>query len=414
MPRHRSVTGSTAAGRFAFALLWLFVWSFPVEKTIEIPGVGYVSKALGMLALGAGFLAVAIDGRIRPLTRAHAVLLLFVLWTALTVRWSLDPSATVAKAGTCLQLLGFGWLVWEFCTEERYVIRLMQAYVFGTLYAGANALLRYQLAHQTYYQRYAADGFDPNDFALTLALSIPLSYSLAIRAKGVKSCVYWAQLGLTLLSVLLSASRTGFLASCVAASVIPLTFAYTRRQHKLLIVTGAMAAALCLAAVVPASSWQRLATIGSEVRSGSLNDRGSIWHAGFQVFQQHWFAGVGSGAYPRAVEPVLGWPSGWLIVAHNTFLSVLVETGIVGFLLFAIFLALLVKAIYGMQGLSRIVWAVTLLVWFAGVNTLTWEIRKPTWFIFGLILTQARFGQPAGAMPARHIPAMSEWVGAEA
>jgi O-antigen ligase len=390
--------------------LWLFICSFPVEKTIEIPGLGNASKVLGILALGVGFLAVLIDGRIRVLTRAHAVLGLFVLWTVLTLRWSLDPSATATKAVTSLQLLGMAWLIWEFCSEERNVIHLMQAYVFGTLFAAANTLLRYQLAHQTYYQRYAADGFDPNDFALTLALSIPLSYGLALRAKGKKSWFYWAQMGLVCLSVLLSASRTGFLASCVAASIIPLTFAYTRRRQKLLIVTGLIAAALCLAAVVPASSWQRLSTIGSEVQSGSLNDRGMIWRAGLQVYRENWFEGVGSGAYPRSVEPVLGWPTGWLIVAHNTFLSVLVETGMVGFLLFLGFLAFLVRAIWRMQGVSRMVWAVTLMVWFVGVNTLTWEIRKPTWLIFALALTQERFVRARTLPRLRQNPAVTEWV----
>lgn len=408
--------GLTASGRVAFALLWLFVCSFPVEKTIEIPGVGYLSKALGMLALGAGVLAVTIDGRMRSLTRTHGVLALFVLWTAVTLRWSLDAEATVSKAGTLLQLLGMGWLIWEFCVDERRVVSLMQAYIFGTFYAGANALLRYQLAHQTYYLRYAADGFDPNDFALTLALSIPMSYCLAIRAKGAKSWIYWAQLALTTFSILLSASRTGFLATCVAACIVPLTFAWTRRKQKILIVTGAIATVLCLAAVVPASSWQRLGTIGSEVRSGSLNDRGSIWSAGLQVFEQHWLAGVGSGAYPRSVEPVLGWPARWLIVAHNTFLSVLVETGIIGFAMFAVFLALLARAVLGMQGLSRILWAITLMVWFAGVNTLTWEVRKPTWLIFGLILAHARFSRrvPAAAVEPLEIRPVAQWTGVEA
>lgn len=393
MSKRPPSTSLTAAGRVAFVFLWLFICSFPVEKSIEIPGLGYVSKVLGTLALGAGFLAVLIDGRIRVMTRLHAVLALFVFWSVLTLRWTVDPDATALKTVTLVQLLAMVWLIWEFCGQERNVTQLMQAYVFGTLYASANTLLRYQVAHQTYYHRYAAEGFDPNDFALTLAISIPMAYSLAVQTKGWKCCIYWAQLALVSISILLSASRTGFLASCVAASIIPLTFAYTQRRQKLIIVTGAVAAALCLAAIVPATSWQRLSTTSSEVESGSLNSRGLIWHAGLQVYSQHWFAGVGSGAYPRGIEPVMGWPHHWLIVAHNTFLSVLVETGLVGFLLFLGFLALLATAIWRMRGVIRMVCAVTVLVWLVGVNTLTWEIRKPTWLLFALVLTQSRFTQ---------------------
>jgi O-antigen ligase len=267
----------------------------------------------------------------------------------------------------------------------------MQAYLCGTFIAGANTLFRYQFAHQTYYQRYAADGFDPNDFALTLALSIPMSYGLTLRARGKAVWFYWAQLALVFISVLLSASRTGFLASCVAACIIPLTFAYTSRRRKLLIVTGALVAGLSVVAVIPASTWGRLSTIGAEVNSGNLNERGDIWHAGLQVYHEHWLAGVGIGSYPRAIEPILGWPVHWVIVAHNTFLSVLVETGIIGFLLFLTFLTLLLRAVWRLSGVNRIVWLVTLVVWFIGVNTLTWEIRKPTWMVFALALTHARF-----------------------
>ena len=40
------------------------------------------------------------------------------------------------------------------------------------------------------------------------------------------------------------------------------------------------------------------------------------------------------------------------------------------------------------------------MVWFIGVNTLTWEIRKPTWLIFALALTQARFVHAGACLAA--------------
>jgi hypothetical protein len=33
-------------------------------------------------------------------------------------------------------------------------------------------------------------------------------------------------------------------------------------------------------------------------------------------------------------------------------------------------------------------WLVSLAVWIVGVSSLTWEMRKPTWFFFGLLLAQ--------------------------
>jgi hypothetical protein len=47
-----------------------------------------------------------------------------------------------------------------------------------------------------------------------------------------------------------------------------------------------------------------------------------------------------------------------------------------------------------MQGNHRALWAVTLVVWAAGVSTVTWEHRKVTWLVFAFIMA-------AWALPLR-------------
>ncbi len=415
MPRAATDSRLTAAGSVAFVCLWLFVFSFPAEKSIEVPGLGTISKLLGGLALAAGLLAVLIDRRIRKPNAAYGALALFVLWTAATFHWTISPEETVSRVQTNLQLLGMAWLIWEFCPTQDLCLSLMRAYVFGTFYAAAGTVSRFLLAQQTYYQRYAADGFEPNDMALTLALSIPFSYYLAVRTKGARAWIYWVQLAITFLTVLLSASRTGFLACCLASLIAPLTFRYLSGRQR-----GVLAAAFAVSAIgglalIPATSWKRLSTIGAEVRSGSLNSRSMIWNAGLATFREHPVAGIGVAAYPRGVEPLLGYPKGWRIVAHNSFLSVLVETGMVGFILFLGFLAFLVAAIWRMPGFERTVWGMAMLIWTVGVSTLTWEMRKPTWLLFALILAMARAlsqpvirtvaprSRPAGAQLLREV-----------
>ena len=76
-------------------------------------------------------------------------------------------------------------------------------------------------------------------------------------------------------------------------------------------------------------------------------------------------------------------------VAHNTYLSVLVEVGLVGFSLFALMLIIVgVQAVRQPRWESRL-WLATLLTWALGAFSLTWENRKQTWLVLGLIIVSS-------------------------
>src|SRR5207244_3422504 len=129
------------------------------------------------------------------------------------------------------------------------------------------------------------------------------------------------------------------------------------------IVTVLLIAALGLSLVqfAPAAQRQRLATIATEMTTATtLHGRTQIWKAGLKALKQHPAAGVGSGAYPKAVEPWLGKPKvkGFQYVAHNSFLSVLVETGLIGFTIFALLLGTLAIFVWCMPYPERALWTV--------------------------------------------------------
>ena len=96
------------------------------------------------------------------------------------------------------------------------------------------------------------------------------------------------------------------------------------------------------------------------------------------AFSEHPFFGVGTDQY-RSVNTLDK-------VAHNTYLSVLVEEGLVGFVLFAAILWIVFRTAWRQPKWERRFWLTVLTVWAIGASTLTWEHRKTTWLFMTLII----------------------------
>jgi O-antigen ligase len=375
--------------RAAWVALCLFVFSIPWEKSIQLPGATTLSHLFGILAFAAAAVVALRRRSVRGPNLALAIALVFVAWAALTWFWSLDPASTVARAITLAELLAMTWLIWDGCRQPSRQRQLMQAYVWGSVAASVSAYVRYFTGQQTYWRRYAAPGFDPNDFGLILALSIPIALYLSM-APGRMRWVYRLAIVAVLCAIMLTASRMAMVTT-FAAFLFPVLM--WRRMD-----LGQRAASVALVALIvlglyefaPAPARERLATFSKELTQGTLHNRTTIWKTGLKVLRQHPVAGIGAGAYPEAVRPRLGTPGvpGHFYVAHNSFLSVLVECGMVGFLLYGAMLLTVCLFVWTLPPAERALWAVVLLVWAIGVSTLTWEHYKPSWLILALIMTE--------------------------
>jgi O-antigen ligase len=384
--------------RAGWMLLLLFVFSIPWEKSVWIPHVGTIARLLGILAFAAGVVVAVRRASVRIPNVALLLATLFALWSAMTFFWSLDRHETARCARTVLELTAMLWLIWDECRGPVRQRQIMHAWVLGAVAAAAIAFYRYLHHWQNYYQRYAATGFDPNDFGLILALSIPIALYLGLRERRwIQGYLYGAVLAF-ICAVLLTASRTALVASFVAFGFCILTWQRCDFAQRIAIATLAAALILGLFQYAPAPQRRRLATIPNEVRQATFHDRTRIWKAGLIAFKSHVVAGVGSCAYPEAVRPTLGRPDAhpFQFVAHNTLLSVMVETGVIGFAIYLLVIASLVLFIWMMPFTERALWSVVLASWAVGAAALTWEHHKPSWLIMALIMTEwARSVWPA-------------------
>jgi O-antigen ligase len=401
--------------KWAFWMVWLLMFAAPWENAIVIPGFGTISRVIGVATLFVGLLAILESGRLRAPASQHYLMVLFVSWVSASYFWSVAEERTRTSVITFLQLLLMVWLIWEFAQTYRNQMRLLQAYVLGTCISSAAVVFSYLAGSGTQNGRYTGFGFNPGDLGLILALSLPISLFLASRAPtGLSVSIYAAHITLAVSAILLTASRGTLLASLPTALMIGFLYVRLSTTQKTVGLLLLLTAGIVGGMIAPSSSWSRLGTIQEEIRTGTLNDRTLIWQTGWQVFTRSPFIGVGSRAYAPSVERSIGLASqapgqdGDMaeLVAHNTFLSILVELGVVGFTLFAALLLALAYNVWRSPSGERLLWVCVLLTWTIGVCGLTWEDRKPTWILFGVLIavtsSQATSRTPKSQISQRH------------
>lgn len=374
-------------GVFLLSLVLIFV--IPWEGVVRLPGLGTVAKVFG-LAVAAFWLAtVVITGRLRKPALFQIAACVFVLWNAVSIFWSADPNRTIAHLVTWVQLLGMVFILWDLYTTRTALSLGLQAYVLGAYVAIGSAVANYFAGSVFYtnYQRFSPGDTNPDGFGLIVALGIPVAWYLAgsentTRMSRLLKLVNYAYIPAAFLGIALSGTRTALIAAVPGMAFGLASLSRPRpavRFAIFLLLTSALF--LLLPLVQPLKSFQRLSTTGTELTEGDLNNRTNNWREGLASFAEHPLLGVGSNMY-RSVNS-LG------KVAHNSFLSVLVEVGLIGFVLFGILLVIaFIQALSQPKWDARF-WLTVLAVWTIGASTLTWEYRKTTWLFLSLLIASA-------------------------
>jgi len=379
----------------AFALSLIFIFLIPWEGLVRLPW-GTIAKALG-LAVGAFWLAaIVIKGQLRKLSPFHLIVCLFVLWNAASVMWSANPNRSVAHVRTWAQILVLIFILWDLYTTRAAISAALQAFILGAYVAIGSAVYNY-FTGNVYYtndQRFSSGETNPDGFGFILALGIPVAWYLAsLESTGKPSrwlkLINYAYIPGAFFGLALSGTRTALIASLVgmAFGLASLTRLGLWARIVIFIILASTVFFL-LPSVQTLESFQRLSTTGTEITEGDLNNRTNNWRDGFASFVEHPLFGVGSNMY-RSVNR-------WGKVAHNSYLSVLVELGLIGFFLFGMVLAIAITQAWRHQSKwDRRFWLTILAVWAIGSFTLTWEYRKSTWLFLSLIIASAAISSHA-------------------
>ncbi|HLE56145.1 MAG TPA: O-antigen ligase family protein [Rhodothermia bacterium] len=400
--------------KIAYGFVWIFAATIPLQEMAASTFVdvsGTISRVVGLAAAMVAIMALIYEGRLRPFSVAHGIIMLFLAWGGFSFLWSADQPATFARLVTNVQLAAMILIFCQFGAERKENHGLVLAYVVGATVSLAELFRRYMsgVAFQESFftDRYTAFDNNPNDYALALAIAIPMAWFLIMTAKRKWELVLgYAYMGAGTVGVLLTGSRGGLIAAVVAVLVMPLSLTKLSGSRKLLTAFFVVAAVWVGIQVTPQRVLARFETLEAFAPSavpesyyGELegpNIRTVVWKQGIREFlsnPQVAVVGVGAGAYMEGVEPIYG----ERFVAHNVFISILVEQGIVGFALFFIIIYLIISPLRYLDVAERYLWRFAFLSWAAGVTFMTWEQTKNTWFLIGVLaarIVSAKMNSP--------------------
>lgn len=190
---------------------------------------------------------------------------------------------------------------------------------------------------------------DNNDFSLAMCMNLPFLYYLSrteTRAR-VKTFLRFA-VAATVITVVMTGSRGGFLAMATVFGVLVL-----KSQYKLAATSAALVGGVLFLAFIPQDYRDRLMTLKTAHKEdASAMGRLHAWGVATRMIRAKPLFGVGFqnfvseyGRYDRGVEP------GIHRVAHNSYFQIWAESGTFAY---AFFMATIVSGILLMRRLRRI------------------------------------------------------------
>lgn len=425
------LVGTTIDALPVFLVVTMFAESVALGPGLR---VGRVAAILALLVLALYVLQRGTRG-LRP----SGLLVLAAatgLWMCVSALWCVSGSMLVGTFArwvlAAIYMLAFALLV----RTKRQLVLTFVTLAVGSLVFGAVSFYGYvQQGHTYLAEGLGATGgsSDHNYFAVYQVVALPAVLALTVlERRRARRPLWFAALGVIVLSVAASLSRTGLIAlagAVLLTLLLPWRIFFRRRTQKvsyvLALVVGVAAVGLAGASplVKRAQSIFEPTAVAGHAGSGRID----LWKAAWTGYQEHPVLGLGAGGFPaRSVELIQRTPGADAsaayalepMVAHNMYLEVLTELGPVGEaillgLLFATGRALLVAFRRARRAGDRdietisVALLVSLVAYCIAGFFLSIQANKPLWIMIGLALAldvMSRRLAPAAAAPLPPAP----------
>jgi O-antigen ligase len=327
------------AGICLFAVLTFLDTLLPAEAqgTLSVPKLLGLVLMLSWLAL-----VTAGEGHSRERIFSHAgflgVLFLFLAWVLLSASWAEDPGVAIEALTRFVPNALLFLIVFAGVRDREQLL-----WVIGALVVGAFLSAIYGVANPVPEDpsgRLSGALGNANDTAAALVAGggLAAALSLVLRGKPILRLLSAIVVPLCVFAVFLTLSRGGLVALGVSLLTAVAMAGRKRRGTAIAVTaTGFLCAVLYFGVFASDVARERV----TELDGGT--GRGDIWTVGWRMVEDNSLKGVGAGNFPVAsihylIEPGAIVRDDFIIdnpkVAHNTYLDMLAELGVVGLALF--------------------------------------------------------------------------------
>lgn len=313
----------------------LFVFLTFYDRAGESVGSSLtLSKLVGAVLMLLWVLVIASRGTRAPLLFRDdrlltSLILTFAGWILASTLWAVDSDIGVANAVRLLQGLVLLLIVYT-ALQQRFHLRwLVLAFIGGSV---VGAVLGLDSAAASSGDRISGGFDDPNELAAVIVPGIALAAFAFVALRG-RPSRFLLILLLPILGLgLIRTDSQGGLVALAVAGVAAIVFGGPARRLAIVVAGSAVAFT---------TFWYTVVTTPVNLTEGGAS-REVLWKVAIHVARDHPFMGVGAGNLP-VVEPRYALTNVSLArvdlvakaeVAHNTYLHLLAEYGVIGVALF--------------------------------------------------------------------------------
>ncbi len=406
----------------ALAIVWpvetslgLFAVLMPFDQVLMLGKSGTtMAWVAGAFAGTTLVLFGLVSRRFEMPSRAGLYWGLFVLWSAASTVWAIDPATSLIWLPTVATLFALYIVAVSLRVTRQELSRIAFLAVAGGAVVAALVIFQY-LNHVSFQGRASLVVGTHQSGPNALPYSLLLPFSLAVggvlsEESLLKRTALLVALALMTISMFLAMSRGALIA--LLASVLVCLFK-VGVQRRILIPILILAIPLFF---LPNLFYQRL----EQGRTNRGTGRYDIWLVGLEIIKHYPATGTGLGnfsvAYRKASGSAHVFPShGYEREPHNTYLQVCTELGLIGFAFFVVAIWSQMRSAWralsssGLRDCFGI--AIEAACWGQLVMGLSWDIarRKPFWLAFSLLALVAK-KRPKAALNGLSVAGSAESI----